>query len=216
MLALDRETGQKVWSVSSGATNENFSLNATPALLGQTVYFGSLKGILHCLDVPTGRELWKRDLGSRISAGVIASGSAVYAGTSDGRIYSLKPETGEIIAQSGTKEVPRGRFALSSECLLAFLGERAIACYSPSLDRLQWTRVAAKSWSSARPYVLDGVALAGDETGELFALRLADGEVAWSESVGETIRGIGTSSEGLYVGTLKGLVFARPWPSAVN
>jgi hypothetical protein len=58
------------------------------------------------------------------------------------------------------------------------------------------------------------MALAGDDTGELIAFRLADGEAVWSASFGETIRGIGTSPEGLYVGTLKGRVFARPWPTA--
>jgi eukaryotic-like serine/threonine-protein kinase len=214
LLALDRETGQKVWSFSTGTTNENFALNASPALLGERVYFGGLNGFLHCLDVRTGREFWKRDLGSRISAGVIASANAVYAGTSDGRIYLLKPEKGEVIAQIDTKGVPNGRFALSRECLLTFLGEREIACYSRSLDRQRWTRLAPKAWSSSRPYAWNRIALAGDDTGELSAFRLADGEVVWSESLGETIRGIGTSSAGLYVGTLNGLVFARPWPNA--
>jgi hypothetical protein len=58
------------------------------------------------------------------------------------------------------------------------------------------------------------MALAGDDNGELFAFQLADGEAVWSESLGETIRCIGTVPEGLYVGTLKGLVLARPRPNA--
>jgi outer membrane protein assembly factor BamB len=212
LVALERETGEKVWAFSSGATNENFWLNSSPALLGERIFFGGLNGVLHGLDVRTGRVLWKRDLGSRISAGVVAGESGVYAGTSDGRIYLVKPETGEIISRTDTDSTPNGRFALSSECLLTFLGERAIACYSRSLDRLRWTRTGPKPWSSSRPYIWNEMALSGDETGELFAFRLIDGEIVWSESLGETIRGIGTSSEALYVGTLKGLVFGRPWP----
>jgi hypothetical protein len=76
--------------------------------------------------------------------------------------------------------VPNGRFALSPECLLTFLGEREIACYSRSLDRQRWTRLAPKAWSSFRPYAWNQMALAGDDTGELIAFRLADGEAVWS------------------------------------
>jgi hypothetical protein len=43
-------------------------------------------------------------------------------------------------------------------------------------------------------------------------LSLADGNVVWAENVGGTIRGIGATPNGLYVGTLKGEVHARRWP----
>jgi hypothetical protein len=56
------------------------------------------------------------------------------------------------------------------------------------------------------------MALAGNETGELMGLSLADGNVVWAENVGGTIRGIGATPNGLYVGTLKGEVHARRWP----
>lgn len=214
VLALDRESGEVVWRFSSGAPNENFLLNASPALLGARVFFGGLNGTLYALDARTGHLRWKRELGSRISAGVIAGEGGVYAGTPDGRIHRVNPDTGDVVASIETPGTPTGRLTLARTCLLAFLGENSLACYERTLAGPLWIRSGPKPWTSSRPYVRDELALAGNEAGDVVALRLADGEIAWSLALGGTIRGIGTSGDGLYVGTLKGDVHARSWPGA--
>ncbi|HEV8611139.1 MAG TPA: PQQ-binding-like beta-propeller repeat protein [Thermoanaerobaculia bacterium] len=125
----------------------------------------------------------------------------------------MRIDTGGVAASVETAEAsPSGRLALADGCVLAFLGERALTCYTPVLDRMRWSRTGTHPWSSSRPYVARGIALAGSETGELVGLSLADGNAVWSENVGGTIRGIGASADGLYVGTLKGEVHALPWP----
>ena len=212
LLALDLETGSRIWSFATGATNENFWLNSSPTVGGGRVFFGGLDGTLHAFDARSGNRLWKRELGARISTSVIAGEGGVYAGTSDGRLHRLVPETGHVSSRIETEGAPAGRLALSGECLLALHTNAALVCYSPTLDRVRWTRAGSKPWSSSRPYVWGGLALAGNEGGELVAFRLSDGGIAWSQTIGGTIRGIGTSPEGLYLGTLKGEVHARPWP----
>jgi outer membrane protein assembly factor BamB len=216
LLALDLDTGDRVWSFATGATNENFWMNSSPSVAGGRVFFGGLDGALYAFDARSGNLLWKRELGARISTGAIVGEGGVYVGTSDGRLYRLVPETGHVASQIETEGAPAGRLALSGECLLALIGDGVLACYSPTLDRARWTRVGSKPWSSSRAYAWQGLALAGNEGGELFAFRLTDGQIAWSETIGGTIRGIGASPEGLYVGTLKGEVHARPWPRVAD
>jgi outer membrane protein assembly factor BamB len=216
LLALDIETGDRVWSFASGATNDDFILNTSPAVQGERVFFGGLDGAVYALDGRAGRLLWKRELGSRVSAGVVAVEGGIYAGTSDGRLHLVDPETGDVVRQIETEGAPTGRLALGGPCLLALLGERALACYARTLERPLWVRTGPKPWTSSRPYVWKELALAGNGGGEVFAFRLEDGEVAWSETFGGTIRGIGTSPEGLYAGTLKGEVHARPWPRVAD
>jgi outer membrane protein assembly factor BamB len=213
LLALDVETGNRVWSFSTGAANEAFLLTSTPAVADGRVFFGGLDGALYALDAASGKLLWKSRLGGRISAGVLIAAGSVYAGTSERRLYRVRTDTGEVAASVDTAEAsPNGRLALADGCVLGFLGERALACYTPALDRMRWSRTGTHPWSSSRPYVARGIALAGSETGELVGLSLADGNVVWAESVGGTIRGIGATADGLYVGTLKGEVHARRWP----
>ena len=212
LLALDADTGDRVWSFSTGAANEAFLLNSSTAVADGRVFYGGLDGALYALDAASGKLLWKRQLGGRISAGVLVGADSVYAGTSERRLYRVRSEIGEVEATLETEGSPNGRLALGNGCVLAFLGERALACYAPALDRMRWSRTGTHAWSSSRPYVARGIALAGSEAGELVGLRLADGNVAWSENVGGTIRGIGATADGLYVGTLKGHVHALPWP----
>ena len=76
----------------------------------------------------------------------------------------------------------------------------------------RWIQKASVSWSSARPYIWNDLFLAGNDQGELFAFRVADGVAVWSETFEGVIRGIGSAEDTLYVGTLKGLVYA--WSAA--
>jgi outer membrane protein assembly factor BamB len=187
-------------------------MNSSPWVAGDRVFFGGLDGALYAFDARSGNQLWKRELGARISTGVTVGEIGVYAGTSNGLLYRLVPETGHVASQIETEGVPAGRLALSGGCLLALIGDKALSCYSPTLDRALWKRLGTKPWTSSRPYTWRELALAGNDGGELFAFRLTDGQIAWSETIGGTIRGIGASPEGLYIGTLKGDVHARPWP----
>ena len=216
LIAFDRETGESVWTFASGAANENFWTNSSPAVFGERVFFGGLNGVLYALNARTGQLVWKRQLDSRVSTGLVADEAGVYAGTSDGRLHLVNRETGEVEARMVTDGVPTGRLVLAGGRLLAFLGENALACYAGSLARPLWSRVGEKPWTSSRPYVWGGLALAGNGLGQVFAFRLNDGEIVWSETFGGTIRGIGTSDEGLYLGTLAGEVRARPWPRPIG
>ena len=212
LIALDRETGERVWSFASGATNADFWTNSSPAVFGERVFFGGLNGVLYALNARTGQLVWKRELGSRVSTGLAADEAGVYAGTLDGRLHLVNRETGEVEARMMTDGVPTGRLVLAGGRLLAFLGENALAGYAGGLARPLWTRVGEKPWTSSRPYVWNGLALAGNGLGQVFAFRLDDGEIVWSETFGGTIRGIGAADDGLYLGTLTGEVRARPWP----
>ncbi|MCI0550095.1 MAG: hypothetical protein L0287_04000, partial [Anaerolineae bacterium] len=59
-----------------------------------------------------------------------------------------------------------------------------------------------------RPYLWNESVLVGNDLGEVHALRASDGVVQWTHVLGGVIRGIGTTERVIYVGTLKGMVFA--------
>jgi len=50
--------------------------------------------------------------------------------------------------------------------------------------------------------------MAGGERGEITAFRPNDGTVVWSDRLGGVVRGIGTDNKELYVGTVKGTIYA--------
>ncbi|MGH9364652.1 MAG: PQQ-binding-like beta-propeller repeat protein [Thermoanaerobaculia bacterium] len=107
---------------------------------------------------------------------------------------------------------PTGRLAAARDCVLSFLGSQTLGCVEPSLGRIRWTRQSPKEWSSARPYLQGDTVLVAAER-QLSAFRLSDGSLEWSQSLEGTIRGIGSAGGVLYIGTLKGAVYAWPPPA---
>ena len=104
------------------------------------------------------------------------------------------------------RTTPYGHLILAGDSVLVFLGN-VVASFNLDLKKLQWTAEASKDWTSARPYLWRDFVMAGNGH-ELVALRSTDGSRAWSFQFPETVRGIGTSADVLYVGTLKGPIFA--------
>jgi outer membrane protein assembly factor BamB len=96
---------------------------------------------------------------------------------------------------------------MAGDSLLAFLGDGILANLDLSLKRVRWSAEASKEWSSARPYLWRGVVLAADRR-EVIAFRSTDGTRTWSHKFPGTVRGIGTSGDVLYIGTLTGPIFA--------
>lgn len=73
VTALDAKTGETKWAVDwSGSIKVPFFaakngswIRSTPATDGERLYVGGIKGLFVCLDVASGKEIWKVDLNAR-------------------------------------------------------------------------------------------------------------------------------------------------------
>lgn len=78
------------WQFETGAI-----IDGSPAVSLGRVYFGTMKGVVHCLDAFSGREYWQLDAGGE---GVMSSPAVfadrVYVGTLAGEIVSVDAVTG--------------------------------------------------------------------------------------------------------------------------
>lgn len=208
LLCLDWKTGELIWKSATAHPNDDFFLNSAPAASGSQVFFGGLDGAVYAFDASSGQVLWKRELGGRVSTTLLIADGSLLAGTSNRHLYRLDPKTGSATADLATDEVPRGRLLAADGTLLAFFGEGTLACLDSSLRAIRWRESTLGPWSSSKPYLWDHAVIAGNERGELFAFRLSDGSRLWSQRFDGVIRGVGSSEGTLYVGTLKGKVFA--------
>jgi outer membrane protein assembly factor BamB len=207
LLCLDLQTGKPKWTFRSGYSSQDFHWTSTPAIAGDRAYFGGLDGVVYALDAQSGKLVWKRELAGRVSTSVTAHGRALYVGTAKRHLYRLDADSGEVLSDFATEAEPRWPIIVAGDSLIVFLGEEVLAGLDLSLKQMKWSSEASKEWTSARPYLWHGDVLAGNRR-ELVAFRSADGARQWSHQFPETVRGIGTSDEVLYVGTLKGPIFA--------
>lgn len=208
LVCLDSDTGKPKWTFPSSFLGHDFHWTPPPAINGIRVYFGGQDGMLYAFDSQSGKLIWKRTLDGAVTTSIATWGKHLYLGTANRHIYRIDASSGDVTGDLHTELKPRWNIVvLADNGLVVFLGDEIIASVDPSLQKMRWSAEASKEWTSARPYLWRGVILAGNRR-ELVALRSSDGSRQWSHQFPEVVRGIGTSDETLYVGSLEGPIYA--------
>ncbi len=178
LVCLNLEDGKVKWTFHSGYSNQtqNFHWTSTPAVLNDHIYFGGLDGIVYALDANSGKQIWKRDLGGRVTTSVAAHEHDLYVGTSKRHIYRLNSDSGDVLSDFPTDSEPRWSLVLVDDSLVVFLGDEVLASIDLSLKKVRWSAEASKEWTSARPYLWHGAVLAGNRR-ELVAFRSLKGPI---------------------------------------
>jgi len=117
---LDAETGRRYWRHSypcayRGQYVKDHGMRSTPVIDGDRVYVHGVGGMLHCLDLATGRVVWKRNLSAEFGIpdnffGVVASPIIhgdhliqVLGATGGPTVAAFDKRTGRLIWGTGTK-----------------------------------------------------------------------------------------------------------------
>lgn len=212
LVALELATGKVIWKVESGGDPGRSRVRA-PALSGDRIFFPGLDGKVYAVQAATGEVLWQRDLGSPITTALLLADGHLFAGAFNNRLYRLNPRTGEVTAEHDAGDFPHSVLTFANGSLVALVGEKGILGLDPGL-KVRWTRATSVPWSTLRPLVLGDSVLVGNDAGELLALRLADGEPAWSTRIEGVPRGLSRDGSLLFVGTLDGAVLAYEYPES--
>jgi outer membrane protein assembly factor BamB len=207
LVSLDLKSGKPNWTFRGGYSGQDCLTCSSPAAAEGHVYFGGLDGFAYALNAQTGKLIWKRDLGAKVTSSAAIRGQDLYLGTVKRHLYRLNIVSGEILSDFATDAVPNGRLIVADDSLFAFLGDEIFASFDLDLKKLRWSVEASKEWTSARPYLWHRIVLTGNRR-ELIAFSATDGTRVWTHQFPDTVRGIGISDEVLYVGSLGGPIFA--------
>jgi eukaryotic-like serine/threonine-protein kinase len=135
---------------------------STPALTEDRIYFGGRDGLVYALDAQSGKQIWQKDLGARISTSVALHGHDLYVGTAKRELYRLDRDSGEVLGRFATEVEPRGPLLVTANSLTVFLGDDVLANTDLALKKLRWSAEASQEWTSARPYLWHETVLAGN------------------------------------------------------
>ncbi len=80
--ALNRETGQKVWTFATKSR-----VDSSPVIATDRVVFASKSGVIYVLSLDSGKELWQFDTASSIAASPSLAQGKLVIGTEDGLLY---------------------------------------------------------------------------------------------------------------------------------
>lgn len=212
LFCFEWKTGKMKWTFASGFSKERFEWSHSPAAASHRVFFGGLDGVVYALEENTGKVLWQCGLGATIMTSITTVDEDLVLGTSDNKLYRLAQKSGEILSEFTLPSKPWWAITAAENAMLLLTNDGgrvdALYCFDLALKKIIWQQKAASEWSTARPFVWNGAALAGNVGGEVFAFRLSDGAQLWSHQLEGAIRSFGHAGAQLFFGTTQGKVFA--------
>jgi len=189
-----------------------------PAVAGR-VLAGTVDGVLYGLNAQTGREEWRRDLGSAVTTTPHVSAEDAYVGTADGSLHRIDVRNGNVLASRklDASLKPSSVPFRTANSLLVLLTDqaadyRALVSVDPVLKSVLWHVTADKTWSTSRVFVWGDVVVLGTSSGDIVTYCKDTGARSWTRSVNGPVRSIGGAAETLLVGTRTGGLYALNAP----
>ena len=211
--AAKLQTGELVWSFSTGVPNPECHFPKSPVTDQNRIYITGVDGVIYSLDAASGRLVWKRKLTARPSTSLAIKDKSLFVGTTDNRVYRLHSQTGEIETEIAVAAQPVGRPSLTVDSVFFFLENQAersgyIVALTRDLAKVRWANKSTPDWASERPHIARGLVIAGNCRGELAAFQVSDGAAKWKVNLKGCIRSVGDSGDTLFAGVQEGTVYA--------
>ena len=212
----------KLWSVDIGQGSTNaLPLTSQPIVVNGKVYTLDTDSVLSAFDVESGGKVWDKNVGDKneddpvIGGGVAYSRGTLYITNGYSEIQARNPETGDLVWRVKLPAPARSAPSIMNDRVFVSTLDNRLLALSPDDGRVFWEYAgiseSAGLVGAASPAVSRDVVIPAFSSGELFALRVENGTVAWAENLTtfRNIGGLGAISDirGLPV-IDKGLVFA--------
>lgn len=172
------------WDANVGAAG---AYEFSPATDGQAVYAAGRDGRLAKLDIASGRELWRIDVGQVISAGVGVGEGLVLVGTPKGELLAYKAADGTAAWKaklSGELLVPP---VAGGGVVAARSNDGKIALFEANDGKQRWANSRSLPALTLREQghlaLGGGVLYAGNAGGKLNALSLVNGAPLWETNI---------------------------------
>lgn len=185
----------EAWRSSIGTgTGGRQHLTAAPVLDGETVYAMDAGGRISALEIARGNRRWQRDTrpenarGGALGGAIALHDGTLYAATGMAEVMALDPASGEIRWRAPMPSPARGGIAVAGGRIIVPNVENNVVAFSTTDGARAWNfrgiPVPALMLGQPSPAVEGDLAVVGLASGEVVALRVGDGRLVWTESLG--------------------------------
>lgn len=203
--ALSEGKLERQWSADIGkGSTKRFPLTAQPIVVDGAIYTLDIDFNLRAFDAAAGKEKWNTDIKSQfekdpvISGGIAYGEGLIYATNGYNEVLAVKPDDGEIIWR---KRIPTPSRAaptiMDGRVYVTTLDNRLVALNAQDGSNLwEYTGIAETAGlvGAASPAANNEIVVPVFTSGELTALRVQNGSVAWSDNLSGIRRFGGLSS----------------------
>lgn len=186
---------RRAWKASAGSgSNSRDRLLGSPIVADGRVYVMDASATVSAFAVGDGKKQWSvslipkgKDSSSLMGGGLAFDKGRVFATTGFGEVIALKADTGTQIWRKSQGAPLRAAPTLSGERVFVLNKENELRALAADDGRDLWMHAGvvetASLLGSPSPAAEGGVVVAAFSTGELIALRVESGSVAWSDTL---------------------------------
>lgn len=186
------------WSADAGTGSSFYGkLTASPIVYGNKVYTLDAAGKVSAFNISGGSAVWRVSLTPQnekdqegFGGGLAADGGRIYAATGFGSVVALDANNGHKLWEKYVGSPVRASPTAAAERIFVLSKEGQVLCLSGSDGTELWNFRGMPERASllfnASPAVDGDVVVVPFPTGDLVALRVADGKPLWSETLSRT------------------------------
>ncbi|MEK7690474.1 MAG: PQQ-binding-like beta-propeller repeat protein, partial [Bdellovibrionota bacterium] len=157
-------------------------------------YFTAGDGFLYCVNIDTGRVIWKYDLHNPVASRPTVAGGRVFVTSSDDTVYAFDSGTGKWLWHYRRRSSPSSTIHGASSPLvdgaevIAGLSDGFLIALNLNDGQLKWERKIHHGQKftdvDAHPVLDNGVLYVPSYDGALYALKRGSGDVLWRFDAG--------------------------------
>lgn len=181
------------WSTRIGdGSNDDQRIVSSPIVASGLIFAMDAGGVINALDAATGKLVWSLDPRPEedeggFGGGLAVSGGRLFAVTGYGDVLGLEPDTGKIVWRQPLAVPMRAAPVISAGRLFVVSYDNQTWALDGRDGAILWTHAglaeSARLLGAASPAVERDVVVVPYSSGELYALRVENGRVAWSDSL---------------------------------
>jgi len=185
--------------VRSAAPEPSFRIDSRPGqptISNGVVYLGSEAGVLHAIDMESGRELWRFETGGPVFHAPLVHGDFILFGSWDGRLRAVDKTSGDLIWEF---EAGRVDWAVHDIFIngiptvvdgIAYFSSEDFNVYAVEIEtgREVWRHALGNEPQARQIPIVDRTAYIGTWDGHLYAIDIDTGERVWRSTTDDTGR----------------------------
>ena len=203
-LALGPAPLKKAWQVDIGrGGNDNLPLTAQPVLANDIIYTLDSHSELRAFSTDKGKLLWKKDMRSGrrgeavISGGIGIGEGRLYVTNGQNIVFALDPESGDVLWRQDVLSPVRAAPTILDGRVYITTLDSTLTVLNAEDGTFLWEHKglgeSAGLLGNASPAADKQIAVVGYSSGEVFALRVENGSIAWSDNL-SSVRAITAST----------------------
>lgn len=201
-VAFTPNTPQRAWSTSIGdGSSRRTPLTSAPVVADGKVFTLDTDAVVQATNAVNGNELWRTPVLKRgedeavIGGGVAFSGGQLYVTNGFNEVVALNPDNGRVIWRTALPDTARGApAAVPGRVFVIGMNNKTFALDSAN-GQILWQHSGLTGGTSvlgaSTPAIDKDAVISAYTSGEVYALRIENGQELWAENLSPIARAAG-------------------------